>query len=233
VDRLDVIQQIIDRIKAKTYLEIGVKKGKVFLNVKARNKIAVDPKIKINLKRKIKFLTRNFSNFFNQYYEMTSDRFFEKNSYLLTKLNGISVAFIDGLHTYEQSLKDVRNCLKFLKEDGIIVMHDCNPLSEAQSHPVNPRENAVNSCSSNGTFDWSGDVWKTIAFLRSNRNDLNVFVLDCSHGLGIITKGKSERTLEFSKTDIDQLSYKDLERNRVKILNLKNADYLYEFLAQR
>ena len=233
MDRLDVIQQIIDRIKAKTYLEIGVKKGKVFLNVKARKKIAVDPQIKINVKRKIKFLTKNFSNFFNEYYEMTSDRFFEKKSFRLTKLNGISVAFIDGLHTYEQSLRDIRNCLKFLKKDGIIVMHDCNPLSEAQAYPANSLEHAANSCPSNWAGDWSGDVWKTVAFLRSSRKDLNIFVLDCDHGLGIITKGNSERPLEFSKAEIDQLSYEDLERNRVKILNLKTADYLQEFLKQR
>lgn len=233
MDRLDVIQQIIDRIKAKVYLEIGVKKGKVFLNVKARKKIAVDPQIKINVKRKIKFFTKDFSNFFNEYHEMSSDQFFGKNTYLLTKLNGISVAFIDGLHTYEQSLKDVRNCLKFLKKDGFIVMHDCNPLSEAQAYPANSPEQAANSCPSNWTGDWSGDVWKTIAFLRSNRKDLNIFVLDCDHGLGIITKDKSESVLEYSKTDIDQLSYKELERNRVKILNLKAADYLQEFLEQR
>lgn len=233
MDRLAVIQLIIDRIKAKVYLEIGVKKGKVFLNVKAKKKIAVDPQIKIDVKRKIKFLAKNLSNFFNKYYEMTSDRFFEENSYLLTKLNGIGVAFIDGLHTYEQSLKDIRNCLKFLKEDGIIVMHDCNPLSEAQAHPATSPEHAANSCPSNWTGDWSGDVWKTIAFLRSNREDLNIFVLDCDHGLGIITRGKSERPLEFSKADLDQLSYNDLERDRVKILNLKPVDYLQKFLNQR
>lgn len=233
MDRLDVIQQIIDRIKAKVYLEIGVKKGKVFLNVKARKKIAVDPRIKIDAKRKIKFLIKNFSNFFNKYYEMTSDQFFDQNSFLLTGLNGINVAFIDGLHTYEQSLRDIRNCLQFLREDGIIVMHDCNPLSEAQAYPAKSHEQAANSCPSNWTGDWSGDVWKTIAFLRSNREDLNIFVLDCDHGLGIITRGKSESTYKFSKADIDQLTYEDLERDRVKILNLKTVDYLQAFLKQR
>jgi hypothetical protein len=233
MDRLDVIQRIIDRIKAKTYLEIGVKKGKVFLNVKARKKIAVDPQIKIDVKRKIKFLIKNFSNFFNVYHEMTSDMFFEKYADHLQKLQGVDAAFIDGLHTYEQSLKDIVNCLKFLKEDGIIVMHDCNPISEAQAYPANSPEHAAKSCPSNWDGDWSGDVWKTVAFLRSTRKDLNIFVLDCDHGLGIITKSKSESTLEFSKADIDQLSYEDLERNRVNILNLRPADYLQEFLNQK
>jgi hypothetical protein len=46
MNRLDVIQQIIDRIKAKTYLEIGVKKGKVFLNVKAKKRLRLILKLK-------------------------------------------------------------------------------------------------------------------------------------------------------------------------------------------
>ena len=233
MDRLDVIQQIIDRIKAECYLEIGVKKGKAFLKIRAQKKIGVDPNFKIKAKRKFKAILKNLSNISNEYYEMTSDVFFEKFAGRLENLRGVDVAFIDGLHTYEQSLKDAQNCLKFLKEDGIIVMHDCNPLSEAQAYPANSPEHAANSCSSTWEGDWSGDVWKTIAFLRSTREDLNILVLDCDHGLGIITKGKSESTLEFSKADIDQLSYEDLERNRVNVLNLKPADYLQEFLNQR
>jgi len=35
---------------ARNYLEIGIKKGKAFLNIKARKKIAVDPQIKISMK---------------------------------------------------------------------------------------------------------------------------------------------------------------------------------------
>lgn len=232
MDRLDVIQQIIDRVKAECYLEIGVKKGKAFLKIKARKKIGVDPNFKIKAKRKLKAILKNFSNISNEYYEMTSDVFFEKFADRHENLHGVDVAFIDGLHTYEQSLKDVQNCLKFLKEDGIIVMHDCNPLSKAQAYPANSPEHAASSCPSKWEGDWSGDVWKTIAFLRSTRKDLNIFVLDCDHGLGIITKGKSESTLEFSKADIGQLSYDDLERSRVKILNLKPVDYLQEFLNQ-
>jgi hypothetical protein len=233
MDRLDIIQQIIDRIKAKSYLEIGVKKGNVFLKLRVSKKIGVDPKFKIKRKRKLKAILKNLSNISNEYYEMTSDMFFQKYAYRLEDLQGVDVAFIDGLHTYEQSLKDVINCLKFLKEDGIIVIHDCSPLSDAQAYPADSRENAENSCQSDWIGDWSGDVWKTIVFLRSTQKDLNIFVLDCDHGLGIITRGKSESTLEFSKADIDQLSYKDLERNRLKILNLKTTDYLQEFLKKR
>lgn len=233
MDRFEVVQQIIDRIKAKSYLEIGVEKGIVFLKLKVSKKIGVDPKFKIKRKRKLKAILKNFSNISNEYYEMTSDMFFAKHAVRLGHLQDIDVAFIDGLHTHEQSLKDVENCLKFLKENGVIVMHDCNPLSEAEAYPSKSPEQAAVSCPSEWTGDWCGDVWKTIVRLRSTRKDLNIFVLDCDHGLGVITKGKPESTLEYSKADIDQLSYKSLEANRVKILNLKPADYLQEFLKQK
>ncbi len=65
---------------------------------------------------------------------MTSDEFFANPPEILIE-KGIDLAFIDGLHTYEQSLRDVENCLKYLNPDGIIVMHDCLPSSEAEALP--------------------------------------------------------------------------------------------------
>ena len=119
MNRRDIIQRTINKLSARNYLEIGVKKGKVFLEIKARKKIAVDPQFKIDTKRKIKSWSKNFFNIFNEYYEMTSDRFFEMHSNRLVQLSGLDVAFIDGLHTYKQSLKDVKNCLSFLNKNGV------------------------------------------------------------------------------------------------------------------
>ena len=230
MNRLDVIQQIINHKQANTYLEIGVKKGKAFLEIRARKKIAIDPLFKISRKRKIKFFLKNFSNISNEYYEMTSDMFFDKHAVRLNNLKGIDVAFIDGLHTYKQSLKDVHNCLKFLNQSGVIVMHDCNPQSETESQCLDIMEKKESMDLPGSGIAWSGDVWKTIANLRSTRSDLNIFVLDCDHGVGIITKGEPEKMLGFSVKMIEKLTYKDLEQNRLKILNLKRPSYLKEFL---
>ena len=102
MNRLEVIQAIIDRKKAKTYLEIGVEGGDVFLKVEASQKIAVDPKILITMKSRFRSILKNFSNIFNKYYEMTSDVFFETKADGFR--SGFDVVFIDGLHTYEQSM---------------------------------------------------------------------------------------------------------------------------------
>jgi hypothetical protein len=229
---IDVIQQTISKKKARCYLEIGVKKGKVFLNVAARKKIAVDPEFKIKPKKKFAACFQNASNLFNTYYEMTSDDFFANRGQYLSRLKGIDIVFIDGLHTHEQTLKDVENCLTYLNKDGVIIMHDCNPATEIQASPADDREQAADVRLHGKKQAWSGDVWKTIAHLRSKRKDLNVFVLDCDHGVGIVTHGQPDNLLAFSEQSIKDLSYSDLAKDREHILNLKPPDYLQKFLSQ-
>jgi len=60
--------------------------------------------------------------------------------------------------------------------------------------------------------------------------ELNIFVLDHDYGLGIITRGEPDDMLSFSVEELNQLTYRDLERNRNEFLNLKKVDFLWDFL---
>ena len=222
MNRLDVIQKSIDKINAKHYLEIGVFAANTFMQVSAAHKIAVDPDYNISLKKKFKWIVLNPCNISNSYFKITSDEYFKKHQ----SNKKLDVVFVDGLHTYEQSLKDVLNSLEHLNENGIIVMHDCLPPNEDAALPVDSYE-------ASGAGVWTGDVWKTVCHLRSMRDDLNVFVLDCDFGLGIVTKGKPESMLNYSKDEINNLSYQDLIKNRKEILNLKEPAYIDTFLATK
>jgi glycosyltransferase involved in cell wall biosynthesis len=218
LDRLNVIQGIIDKIGAKNYLEIGVEYGTVFTRLEVVKKVAVDPNLKVSWARK---LIDGWCGRQAKYFSLPSDEFFAGYASLFEK-EKIDVAFIDGLHTFEQSLRDVENCLKFLSPCGVIVLHDCNPQSAPAASPQRP--------AASETRKWNGDVWKTIVYLRSQRKDLNIFVLDCDQGLGIIVKGEPENTLSYSKDEIVKMDYSFLENNREELLNLKNKDYFEEFL---
>lgn len=225
-DRIEVIQKLVIAKKAKTYLEIGVASGNCFLRISAPRKIAVDVKFCFSEKRKIArhYLSNFKSNIFNRYYQMESDEFFHKYSKLFKK-NRIDIAFIDGLHEYNQVIRDVNNCLNYLNEGGIIVLHDCSPPSEEAALPLDKilgRKHWV----------WMGDVWKSIIYFRSCRHDLNVFVLDIDCGLGIITRGEPDSLLTYSPEGISGLLYQDLEKDRSDMLNLKNATFLERFLKK-
>ncbi|MBA1334331.1 MAG: hypothetical protein HPY66_2180 [Firmicutes bacterium] len=206
--RAKVIQKIIDAIGGRTYLEIGVQYGNTFERIRCQRKFGVDPMPPAEKVRKI-------LNSRTKYFRMTSDEFFAHHAHIF-KDDKIDVAFIDGCHSYEQSLRDVNNCLKHLDKKGIIVMHDCNPPDERRS-----------------TKSYCGEVWKTILHLRTTRNDLRIFVLDCDFGLGIVTGGRQEHPLSIPVEKIKQMSYKDLNDSRWSLLNLKPCSYLDGFLPRR
>lgn len=216
MDRIQTVQALLDKIKGRTYLEIGTDYGSSFFLIHAKRKIAVDPYFKLKLRKKIKGAFVRALKFRKEtFFETTSDDFFLNNSNLFDNKK-LDVALVDGLHTYEQSLKDVLNVLKYLGNDGFIVLHDCNPESQSEASPL-----ALKSCG-----PWCGDVWKTIVHLRSLRNDLRVFVLDCDHGLGVVSRGKPESMLNYLPEDIKLMPYSELEANRTKLLNLKPASFL-------
>ena len=224
--RTELIQTLLNTKKKPTYLEIGVRTGQNFFPIKAYKKTAVDPQFIFSPKEKFRWMYKNPPNITARYYEMTSDRYFET----VGASKKMDLVFIDGLHTYSQSLTDVHNSLKILNENGVIVMHDCNPPHKAAAYPSQSLKEAAMANPSNWTNEWCGDVWKTICFLRSTRRDLRVFVLDTDYGLGIVTKGNAEEFLDLSAEQVNAMTYDDLERNREKLLGLKNKDYFFEFL---
>lgn len=231
MNRLTVIQTVIDAKGSHTYLEIGVNNGAIFFRVKAKHKIAVDPKFAFSKFKQFRYFLKNPSNLSNKCYETTSDEFFAHRSDEIAQ-SGIDVAFVDGLHTFEQSLRDVQNCLRYLNPGGVIIVHDCSPPSESAAFPAASVGHAIEANPPGWTGDWCGDVWKTIAYLRSTETNLNIFVLDCDMGVGILTQGTPETMLGFTKEDIDVCTYKDLDNRRQEILNLKNPEYLGTFLEK-
>ena len=231
MNRIDILQKIVSRKKSCNYLEIGVRNGACFFQIKgAKLKIGVDPAFSFSKKELLVSALRNPSNILrSKYFLMTSDDFFaEKESYLNRKR--LDLVFVDGLHTYEQSLRDVQNALRHIRPDGVVVMHDCSPESELSATPAKSGDQVVQRLKGEERWDgyWSGDVWKTIVHLRTDTR-LEVFVLNCDFGLGFIRHGKSDG-LCVSHEDIERMEYRDLAASRRTLLNLYECDYLEAFL---
>lgn len=223
MDRSEVIQYLIDKKKYKRYLEIGVFNGEVFFKTKARFKIAVDPVFRFVRETKYKMMFKNLSNINAKFIAKTSEDFFKEDAPGLFLKKKIDICFIDGMHEFDFVKLDVLNTLKFLNKDGVIILHDCNPLkAEAEISYAEWEKKGFSGV-------WNGDVWKVIVLLRSVRKDMNVFTLDTDHGLGIITWGIQQAKLNFSEEQIRQFSFKDIDANREEWLNLKPENYLLEY----
>jgi Methyltransferase domain len=125
VNRIKAVQQALDGRTKRIYLEIGVNRGTAFRRITADEKIAVDPEFKLSVRsRRIADANARATH----YFEATSDDFFTSEAAFLEQ-RGIDVALIDGLHTYGQVVRDVENTLRYLRDDGVIVLHDCKPCA--------------------------------------------------------------------------------------------------------
>ena len=142
--RWDIINHLIQKYNFVNYLEIGVFKGECIERINISHKDGVDPAAE--------GFTHPLTN-----YPITSDSFFE----LIKDHPEIKydIIFIDGLHHASQVRLDIINSLKHIKENGFILLHDCNP--QTFSSQIIPRQ----------TICWNGDVWKAfVGFKQSNPN---------------------------------------------------------------
>jgi Methyltransferase domain len=171
--RTEVINFILSTFPGETtYLEIGVRNpADNYAHIKASKKYSVDPGIEFK---------ENPVDF-----KVTSDSFFDKvrNNELLTSDIKFDVIFIDGLHLAEQVDRDIRNALDFIKEDGYIIMHDCNPPTEwhAREEP--------NCAHTPAGWYWNGTTWK--AFLKWRfSSSVQSCCIDTDWGVGVLSRNK-------------------------------------------
>jgi len=227
-NRIKAVQRALAGRANPVYLEIGVSRGDAFRQISADEKIAVDPAFKLEER------TRTLADAkarATHYFETTSDDFFANETDFLDQ-RLVDVALIDGLHAYGQVVRDVENTLRYLRDDGVIFMHDCNPPFALAGYPAASHEDFMAQHRGRLVFGlWNGDVWKAIVHLRSTRDDLLVGVLDCDQGVGFLRKGSPESMLSYSPEQIEALTYADLKADRRRLLNLKPPRYLDEFLA--
>ena len=191
-NRITIIQNIIDRNKFNSYLEIGCYNDDCFAKINVTKKIGVDPFMGGNVR-------------------MSSDDFFNINK------DKFDCIFIDGLHTYEQVKKDIDNSLKFINDNGVIIVHDCLPESIfEQAVPRSKRR-------------FKGDSWKAIVEMRTRKN-IDTYTCVVDEGLGIILKRKNHNLLNINVNNFKKLSFKDYYYNNLSYMNLITVKCLFKLI---
>ena len=191
-----VLKWIHGFMKPANYVEIGVNTG-VSLQQARRDTpcvIGIDPTPNI-----LPGIATQPPTATAQIYQLTSDEFFDR--YDLTEVLGgpLVLAFIDGLHLFEQVLQDFANLERHADDRTVIVLHDCIPFDEATAS----RERT--------TDFYSGDVWKAVLALRRERPDLKmVMVRTAPTGLCIVTGLDRARRFEEALPEI-VCSYRELD----------------------
>jgi hypothetical protein len=208
--RFDVLNLLARTIGAKRYLEIGVSDGENMRKVHIAERWGVDPK---PLLPGVAASTVFIPN--------TSDFFFAK---IAPEVGKFDLVFIDGDHRAEQVCREVKAALPLLTEKGVILLHDCNPHTEAMQEV--PHRTGWN---------WTGDVWKAVARLRAEGEFVHVIPAD--FGIGIVlpqSRGHAPETT-IMPCEWFRLRYQDLEADRENLLGLIRpggwADWIRRFVA--
>jgi hypothetical protein len=194
LNRSEVINYFMSALKLTSYLELGVEAGVTFNAVVANRKVAIDPAFKI-AQSELKGASR----------QITSDAFFDSN---LT--DRFDLIFIDGLHTFEQSLRDALRSLPRLTENGILIIDDCYPsdyLASLRDHGLcalaKEREGLPDR-------NWMGDVYKTVLFINEFYDSLDFSYVQDTMGIVVVWKKLRRLTPLFRENpvaDIANLEY--------------------------
>ena len=159
MDRPNIVQSLLSLSEAPAYLEVGVNHGITFNAISARRKVAVDPRFNFQM-ADAKAMPNNKKAV---YHEVTSDAYFAD---LKGPKDRFDVIFLDGLHTFDQTLRDLINALECLKPGGAIVIDDVMPSSYAASLPTMKMLFEFREACGIEEHSWMGDVYKLIFFIR-------------------------------------------------------------------
>jgi predicted O-methyltransferase YrrM len=154
--------------KPASYVEIGVETGASLRFAQSPTKaVGIDPDIRIT------HTQESWVKLFKQ----TSDDFFASKD-LAHILEGLplDMAFIDGLHTFDQALRDFIHIERYAHAETVVAFHDI--------FPVTP----VTAARERQSIFWLGDTWKVVLILKELRPDLKIITVPTfPSGLTLVT----------------------------------------------
>jgi hypothetical protein len=191
------------------YFEIGTRTG-ASLILSQSPSIAVDPFFQLE---NDPIGNKDFCLMFQE----TSDSFFENR---LPKLSGLrcQLAFIDGMHLFENALKDFINLAKISSEKALFLFHDPIPWTfkmATRNNEALERNEA-----------WTGDIWKLVhIFLDVGMKD-NINLLSSAPSGLLAVLNPDEKIVSTLEKNYDKIcsQWLDVELNKDNLKRFYETD---------
>ena len=216
--RHEVVQGLLALFEAPRYLEIGVSRGGTFHAVRAAEKVAVDPRFRFDVAEAER------ANPAARYHQVTSDRYFGE---IVDPDERFDLVYLDGLHTAEQTLRDLLNALSYLKPDGIVVIDDVKPVTALAAIPDRATFARVREYLGSPAKAWMGDVYKVVWFIETFLQQLSWRTVEENHGQAVVWRRRRGEVRPRTIQEVGQLSF---ERFVTEIATLRITPYA-EILA--
>ncbi|MCJ2036488.1 glycosyltransferase 61 family protein [Methylobacterium sp. J-068] len=212
VHYIDFMKNLDIHSSPRNYFEIGTETGRSAAAFSCAT-VCVDPNFKIS----VDVIGAKESV---QFFQMPSDKFFEKFDLNEMTAGGPDLCFLDGMHRFEYLLRDFINVEQACHSRSTVMIHDCFPLNERMArrqHVIGDEDESEAT-----RFGWTGDVWKIIPILKKYRSDLSVHIVDAPpSGLVIINN------LNPASTELSDNYFKIIEEFRAVSLQEYGLEKLW------
>jgi hypothetical protein len=199
---------------ARRYLEIGVASGTTFRDVAIAERTGVDPHFA--------FDTKELANDLTRFVAAPSDAFFAREPLLPP----YDVIFIDGLHRFEQVVRDLGNALLRSHRRSVILLDDTLP-NDVYSPLASPgAAHRFRRQAGSDDASWHGDVFKIAFYLHDFWPGLSYRTITGSgNGQTLVWKAaRAEAAPVFDSLErLARLTYFDLQ-DHLEVLNTCSED---------
>jgi hypothetical protein len=153
-----------------SYLEVGVAQGLTLEQVRVKTKIGVDPTPQFDLQKLPKGTV---------FYQVGSDSFFAQHA----QGRKFDLIFLDGLHLWTQTYKDLLNSLSHGKSGSIILLDDVIPDNELSAFPDWDEALRLKEAAGHLDSHWQGDVYKVLIAVSLFHPELDYCVIGQRDGI--------------------------------------------------
>jgi Glycosyl transferase family 2/Glycosyltransferase 61/Methyltransferase domain len=192
-------------LDATSYVEIGVANGTTFSAVHIKHRTGVDPNFGFDHLAATNPTTRLVP--------ITSDQFFAG----LPASQMFDIYFIDGLHTFEQTYRDLLNALAHAHPRSAFLIDDTVPVDEHSALPVQADALRARRLAGSTEGSWHGDTYKVVFAIHDLHPELDYRTITGSGNPQTLvwrSPGVAQRTARIGSHDgIAALTYADLQAN--------------------
>jgi hypothetical protein len=195
-----VVRRLLSSYAEPRYLEVGVFRGVTFDRIEAATKVAVDPNFQFDPEDPARRQPGV------SYHPVTSDEYFGS---IVEPGELFDVIFLDGLHTVEQTLRDLLNALAHLQPQGVILIDDVRPptyIASLRSHQQFAKVRAKIGATEN---EWMGDVYRLMYFVDTFCQQLTYRTINNNHGQAVIWRKRRPAVTERTLTEVGQLTFEE------------------------
>lgn len=126
------------------------------------------------------------------------------------------VILVDSFHTFEQSAKDIYIATQLLAKNGVIIIHDCNPMMKRLIGEYHKGP-------------WCGQTYEAFIQFHLANPTMEIATVDIDHGCGIIRPDITVNSRFTLKNSSRLKKWNFFDKNRKGLLNLITVDQFVDF----